>query len=819
MSDIYKNQEIIPVTIVDEMKNSYLTYAMSVIVSRALPDVRDGLKPVHRRILYSMNEMGLRADKDFKKCARIVGDVLGKFHPHGDQSVYEALVRMAQSFSLRYPVVNGQGNFGSVDGDPPAAMRYTEAKLQKIAETMLKDIKKETVDFQLNYDDSMEEPTVLPAGFPFLLVNGTSGIAVGMATNMPPHNMNEVLDATCAYIDNNDITIDELMEHVKGPDFPTGATIFGTNGIKKAYHTGKGKITVRAKFDIETTKSGRDVIVFTEIPYAVNKANLVAKIAQLINDKKIIGVSDLRDESDRKGMRVILELKRGVIPKIVLNRLFAHTALQSNFNVNNLALVDRKPQLLNLKQLILHFVNHRKEVVTRRVQFDLRKAEERAHILEGIKIALANIDEVIETIKKSPNVSEAKINLIKKFVLSELQAQAILDMRLQKLTSLETQKIINELEELKTLIAYYLDLLSNEGKLMGVIKDELGEIKEKFGNERETNILLGEIEDINIEDLITKEDVVVLISNRGFVKRVPLNAYKQQGRGGKGSSSAKLTNEDYIEHLFIASTHDYILFVTSEGKAYYLKVHEIPEASRIAKGAHLKSLLSISANEDISAVVSLSEFNSTTYVLMGTRNGVVKKVATSQFVNAKTRGIVAINLDPGDRLMNAELTNGENELFMVSRKGQVLRYNEASIRAMGRSSRGVRGLSLASGDELIAVLSCKDGEKLLLISEFGYGKRMDFDLMTPHGRGTKGQVGYKISEKTGEIIGAIAISPKNDIICITSQGIAIKTPADDIPAMGRSAMGVRIVNIHKPDFLVGIARVVSDDSENKTEDE
>ena len=810
-------ENIIPVAIEDEMKNSYLTYAMSVIVSRALPDVRDGLKPVHRRVLHSMNEMGLHANKDFKKCARIVGDVLGKFHPHGDQSVYDALVRMAQSFSLRYPVVNGQGNFGSVDGDPPAAMRYTEAKLQKIAEEMLRDIKKDTVDFQLNYDDSMTEPTVLPAGFPFLLVNGTSGIAVGMATNMPPHNLTEVINATSAYIDNNDITIDELMEHVTGPDFPTGATIFGTTGIKQAYHTGKGKITVRANADLETTKSGRDVIIFTEIPYAVNKANLVAKIAHLINEKKIVGVSDLRDESDRNGMRIVLELKRGAIPNIVLNRLYAHTALQSNFNVNNLALVDGKPQLLNLKQLISYYVAHRKEVVIRRTQFDLKKAEDRAHILEGLKIALANIDDVIETIKKSSNVAEAKINLIAKFKFSEVQAQAILDMRLQKLTNLETQKILDELADLMKLIEYFKNLLSNEGKLMDVINTELIEVKEKFGNERQTNIVLSEINNIDIEDLITKEEVVVLISSRGYVKRVPVKAYKNQGRGGKGSSSAKLANEDFLEHLFIASTHDFILFVSSEGKAYYLKVHEIPEASRTAKGSHIKSLISISANEDISAVVSLKEFNDQSFIVMGTRKGVVKKVKTSQFINAKKRGIVAINLDVGDRLMSAELTDGNNDLFMISRKGQVLRYSETNIRAMGRSSRGVRGINLSNSDELIAVLSRREDELMLLISEFGYGKRTDFDNISPHGRGTKGQIGYKVSEKTGEIIGAVAIKDGEDILCITSKGSAIKTTASGISVMGRTAMGVRIVNINKPDFLIGIARVVNSEEDSVEE--
>lgn len=815
MSDL-KNSGIIPLAFEEEMRNSYLTYAMSVIVSRALPDVRDGLKPVHRRILYSMYNMGLHYSKETRKCARIVGDVLGKYHPHGDASVYEALVRMAQDFSLRYPVVWGQGNFGSIDGDPPAAMRYTEAKLQKIADEMLRDLKKETVDFVPNYDESELEPTVLPAGIPFLLINGSSGIAVGMATNMPPHNLSEVLEGINAYIDNPEITIEDLMHYIKGPDFPTGATIFGTSEIKKAYKTGRGCVTIRAKCEIEITKTGKEMIVFKEIPYAVNKQNLVKKIEELRLDGVLDGVSSVEDESGRQEkVRIVIHLKSGAIPKVVLNQLYTHTQLQTNFNVYNLALVNGKPQVLNLKELIHHYVAHRKEVVTRRITYDLKQAEARAHILEGLKIALENIDEVIKTIKESKNTPEAKEKLIVKFSLSEIQAQAILDMKLQKLTSLETQKILEELNSLYQQIQYYKELLSNEGKLYGLMKQEFNEIKENFGNERSTEITFGEVENIDVEDLITKENMAVMISNKGFIKRIPVSAYKNQGRGGKGSSSAKLTEDDFIEHLFIATTHENLLFISSEGKAYYLKVHEIPEASRNAKGVQIKSLISISSTEDISAVISVKDFTEKIFLLLGTRNGVIKKLSIDLLKNAKKRGIAAISLDMGDRLISAELTSGSDDIFMVSRKGQILRYNEDSLRPSGRASRGVKGLgfSLNTDDELVAVLTGKEKEQMLLMTEFGYGKRMEFDEVSPHGRGTKGQIGYKITEKTGEIIGAIAVEEKQEILCITSQGIAIKTKCENINTMGRSTMGVRVVTIDRPDFLVGLARVAEEEEE------
>lgn len=806
-----EKSEVIPVAIEDEIKQSYLNYAMSVIVSRALPDVRDGLKPVHRRILFTMNEMGLRSDRTNKKCGRIVGDVLGKYHPHGDQSIYDALVRLAQPFSMRYPVVKGQGNFGSVDGDPPAAMRYTEAKMEAIAEEMLLDIKKETVDFGPNYDDTMQEPWVLPASIPYLLINGASGIAVGMATNIPPHNLREVADAVIALIENPDIDIKDLMQHVKGPDFPLGGIIFGRKGIRDAFKTGRGKITVRAKCVLETTKSGRDVIIVTEIPYMVNKANLVVRIAELVRNKKIDGISDLRDESDKSGIRIVIELKRGVTPKIILNQLFSHTALQQNFGVNNLALVNGKPKLLSLKELLFHFVEHRKDVIIRRTKYELRKAEERAHILEGLKIALENIDEVIRVIKASKTVDEARTELMGNFKLSEKQAQAILDMRLQKLTNLETQKILDELKEILERIAYLKDLLGSEDKILGLIKEETKAIAEKYGDDRRTQIVADEIEQIDIEDLIQKEDMVVLISNRGFIKRIPLSSYRSQGRGGKGSSSTTLKNEDFIEHIFIASTHDYILFITSEGKAYWMKVHEIPEGSKSSRGSSIKSLLTISPNEDITTVLALEEFSEDSFICMATSRGIIKKVQTCAFSNARTHGIIAIKLDSGDRLISAMLTDGKQDIIMVTRHGLSLRFNEMDIRATGRSSRGVKGMNLSEQDELAGVISVDSGEQIILVTEYGYGKRVDYDNFTSHGRGTKGQRAYKTTDKTGEVAHAISVNTSDDIVCITSQGNTIKLKIEEVPILGKTALGVKVVNIDKPDYLVGVARVVKDD--------
>jgi len=805
--------ELIPIPIETEVRTAYLNYAMSVIVSRALPDVRDGLKPVHRRILYSMEEMGIRSNTPFKKCGRIVGDVLGKYHPHGDQSIYDALVRLAQDFSLRYPVVQGQGNFGSVDGDPPAAMRYTESRLTKIAESIIEDIKKETVDFGPNYDDSMQEPQVLPGAFPFLLANGASGIAVGMATNMPPHNLNEIMAAVAAYIDNPDCTIEDLMTHMKGPDFPTGGLIFGRRGIRQAFKTGRGKIIVRGRFTIEVDKRGKETIIFSEIPYAVNKANLITRIAELVRDKVIDGISEIRDESDRDGIRIVIELKRGAFAKIVLNQLFSRTALQSSFGVINLALVRGRPETLNLKQLIQYFVEHRVDVVTRRTRFDLRKAEERAHILRGLVIALDNIDEVIAIIKKARNVDAAKNALMERFELSDAQSQAIVDMRLGKLTSLETEKILKELEEIESLIAHLKDLLAHPPKILALIKEESVALAEKFGDKRRTDIIADEVEEINIEDLIQKEEMVILISNLGYIKRVPASAYKSQNRGGKGSNSAKLAEDDFLNQLFIASTHDHVVFITNAGKAYWLKVHEIPEANRTSRGSHIKALLAISSDEEITTVVSLKDFSDTEYLLMATSGGVVKKVATSSFKNAKTRGIIAIRLDEGDHLVSATLTSGEDEIMLITRHGRALRMHERDIRAQGRASRGVTGIRLTSGDELAGALRVNDEAKILVMTECGYGKRVNFSEFTPHGRATGGQRIYTLGDKTGELVGLITVKDSDEVVCITSQGKTLRVRSDAISQMGRSAQGVRILNIDKPDMLIGLDTVAQEDAD------
>ncbi len=803
----------LPIAIEEEVKTAYLNYAMSVIVSRALPDVRDGLKPVHRRLLYAMDELGLKPGAATKKCARITGDAMGKYHPHGDLSLYDALVRMAQTFSLRYPLVHGQGNFGSVDGDPAAASRYTEAKLSRIGDELLSDLDKETVDFVPNYDESLREPSVLPAAVPNLLVNGSSGIAVGMATNMPPHNLREVAAAVAAYIDDPEITIDGLMRHVTGPDFPTGGIIFGKRGIREAYVTGRGKLTVRGKFGLETLKGGKEQIVFTEIPYTVNKATLVAKIAELIRDKIVEGVGDVRDESDREGMRVVIELKRGAVAKLILNRLFAHTQLQTTFGVINLALVGGMPKTLSLKDLIKYFVEHRVDVVTRRTKYELRKAEERAHILEGLVIAIENIDEVVRIIKASRSVDAAKAALMERFSLSEVQSQAIIDMRLGRLTGLEIEKLRAELAEIRAKIAYYRDLLAHPEKVLGVIKDETKVIADKFGDERKTEIVLDEVEAINIEDLITKEEMVILFSNKGFVKRVPVSAYRSQGRGGKGSNSASLLEDDFIEQIFVANTHDYIMYISSAGKAYWQKVHEIPEASRGARGAHLKSLLAIGANEDITTVVDLKGFTNDTFLFFGTLRGVVKKVATSQFVNAKTRGIIAINLDDGDRLVSACRTHGANEVVLITRQGQALRISETTVRVMGRSSRGVCGIRLSDSDELNAMLRVNEGEQMLLISEHGYGKRIDYDNFNAHGRATRGQRIYEPDEKSGEIVCAVTIREEDDVVIMTSLGKTLKLKAADVRLCGKTARGVHIVNIDSPDFVVGMDRIINEDEE------
>ena len=809
MSDV--KSRTISTPIEEEVRTSYLTYAMSVIVSRALPDVRDGLKPVHRRILFGMNEMGLHADKPHKKCARIIGDVLGKYHPHGDLAIYDSLVRLAQDFNMRYPVVDGQGNFGSVDGDPPAAVRYTEARMNRIAEEMLRDINKDTVDFGPNYDGSQTEPLVLPAAFPFLLANGSSGIAVGMATNIPPQNLREICAAIVKLIDDPATPAEELLKLVRGPDFPTGGIILGRKGIRDAYLTGRGKVIVRSKVTVESSSAGRDSIIVTEIPYQVNKSALIIRIADLVKEKKIDGIVDLNDESDRHGMRIVIDLRKGVSPKVILNQLFAHTQMQTAFGVNNLALVKGLPKTLSLQQMLQYFIAHRQEVVTRRTRFDLARAEERAHILQGLKIALDNIDEVIAIIKKSANAEAARLGLIERFAFSEKQAQAILDMRLQRLTSLEVQKIVDELTEVLALIEHLKDLLSSEQKILGVVKEETEEISKKFGDDRRTEIVEEEAEEINVEDLITEEDMAILISNRGYIKRIPVTAYRRQGRGGKGSSSALLKEDDFIEQFFIASTHDFVLFITNQGKAYWVKVHEIPESSRQAKGQSIKVLLSLGSEEEITAVVSLRNFTDERFVLMATRRGVVKKVAISDFANAKTRGIVAINLDQGDGLVTALLTSGKNEVVLVTRKGNALRFGEEAVRAMGRASHGVQGIRLSDKDELAGVAMVVEGEQMLLLSEFGFGKRTAYDNFSPHGRGTRGQICYRVTEKTGELVGVLSVNDKDDLVCITSQGNALKLRLTEVSTLGKNAMGVRIVNITKPDVVVGVARVVKED--------
>ena len=805
---------LIPIPIETEVKRAYIDYSMSVIVSRALPDVRDGLKPVHRRILYSMEEKNLRYSGPTRKCAKIVGDVLGSYHPHGDASVYDALVRLGQDFSLRYPVIHPQGNFGTIGGAPPAAYRYTEAKMARLAESMVEDIKKDTVDFIPNFDDSTQEPTVLPGKFPFLLANGSSGIAVGMATNMPPHNLREIAQAVSAYIDNPDITIDELSKYIKGPDFPTGGIIFGKKGIRQAFKTGRGKILVRGRFNIEVDKKGKETIIFTEVPYQVNTTALVAKIGELAREKVIEGIAAVNDEtSDRAGLRLVIELKRGAIAKVVLNQLFSKTALQSSFGVINLALVDGRPQTLTLKQLVGYFVAHRQEVVTRRVRFDLKKAEERAHILRALIVAIDNIDEVIKIIRGSRDTASAKNALMERFSFDDIQAQAIVDMQLKRLTSLEIEDLRKELRELELLIEHLKDLLAHPEKILALIKQETDELAEKFGDDRRTDIVSDEVEEINIEDLIKKEQMVVLVSNLGYIKRVPVTAYKRQNRGGKGSNSAALVEDDFIDQIFTASTHDYIMFITNEGKAYWVKVHEIPEASRTSRGSHIKSLLAVSSDEEITTIVSLKEFSSDSYLLMATAGGIVKKVQTDSFQNAKTRGIIAIKLDEGDKLVSAILTTGQDELMLVTRHGQALRVSETEIRDQGRASHGVIGIRLSGGDELTGALRINGG-KLIVMSENGYGKRVDFSEFSPHGRGTGGQKVYTVTEKTGEVVGLLAVADDDEIVCITGQGKTIRVQVASINVMGRAAQGVKILDIESPDQLIGLDVVAREDKED-----
>ncbi len=805
---------IIKIPIENEVKQAYIDYSMSVIVQRALPDVRDGLKPVHRRILYAMDELHLVNGGPTRKCAKIVGDVLGKYHPHGDASVYDALVRLGQDFAQRYTIITPQGNFGTIAGDPAAAYRYTEAKMAKIAEEMVKDIDKDTVDMVPNFDETVKEPTVLPGKFPFLLCNGTTGIAVGMATNMPSHNLREVAAAVAAYIDNPEITVDELLHYIKGPDFPTGGIIYGREGFRKAYRTGRGKVVIRSKFTIETSKNGKESIVFTEVPYGVNTTNIIKKIKELARDKAIDGITDANDEtSDRVGMRLVIGLKRGAVPKIVLNQLFLKTELQSNFGIINLALVNGRPQVLTLKQLIKCFVDHRDEVVTRRTQFDLRKALERAHILEALIIAVDAIDEVIAIIRRSRDVQDAKNGLMQRFNFDDVQAQAIVDMQLKRLTHLQIDELKKEMAELQALIAHLRDLLEHHEKILAIVKDETNEMAAKYGDDRKTDIIADEVEEINMEDIIKEEEVVVMISKLGYIKRVPLNLYKLQGRGGKGSFSANLIEDDYISQIFIATTHSFITFISNEGKAYWIKVHEIPEASRLSRGANIKSLLMVSANEEIASIVTMKDYTDNQYIFMATANGVVKKCQTTEFANAKTRGIIAIKLRPGDKIVSSILTSGNNEIMLVTRRGQALRIAEEEVRPMGRASSGVTGIRLSEGDEVAAAICVQADRAALVITEKGVGKRVSFDEFSAHGRGTGGQRIFGNIEGRGEIVGALPVADDDELVCMTGQGKTLRVKVSSIGVQGRAASGSRVINIDEPDYLVGFDRIAQDNAE------
>ena len=811
------NGRVINADISEEMRVSYINYAMSVIVSRALPDARDGLKPVHRRILYDMYELGIRYNTPNKKCARIVGDVLGKYHPHGDASVYDALVRLGQDFSLRYPVVAPQGNFGSIDGDPPAAMRYTEARMSRIGEEMLVDIQKDTVDFIPNYDDSTEEPSVLPAAFPFLMTNGSSGIAVGMATNMAPHNLSEIVNGICAYIDNPDITIPELMEHVKGPDFPSAGIICGKKGIMDAFTTGRGKVIIRSRYEIEENAKGHDAIIFTELPYQVNKAELVKKIDDLRKDNIIPNIHAVRDESGRDGIRVVIELKQGAVPKIVLNMLFSRTALQSNFNVYNLALYEGKPMLMTLKDMIRIYVEHREQVIARRTRYDLKKAEERAHILLGLKTGLENIDEVVRIIKESDDNTMASLELQRAFGLDKLQADAIIDMKLGRLSHLETDKILSELADLEAKIAYYKDLLSDEKKVLGVVKDEIRVIGDKYGDRRRTEIIEQELDDSSPEDFIKKEEVVISISKKGFAKRLSADEYKAQGRGGKGTIGAKLVDGDYVDHLFICSSHDQVMFVSNLGKAYYIKAYEIPEGAKNSKGANIKNFIQIENNEKITNIVTFSEFEEDVCLLMVTKQGVAKKVKFMDFINAKARGVKAIILDEDDELISSDFVREEDDVMIVTKNGKGLRVNASEIRTMGRATHGVRGIKLIGGDEVVGVVPVDNSKRILMITANGKGKQVRFDQFIAHGRGTMGQKIYTV-EDSG-LIGAVAVDDDTDIVFITLKGQTIRVHAKDISIQGRAAMGVKVATFKKSGDKVNAIAVTSyqDDEPEETE--
>lgn len=813
-----KQEKIIPVNIENQMKSAYIDYSMSVIVSRALPDVRDGLKPVHRRILYGMYDLGILSNRPYKKSARIVGEVLGKYHPHGDSSVYDAMVRMAQVWSLRYPLIDGQGNFGSIDQDPPAAMRYTEARLRKIAEEMLVDIEKDTVDFQNNFDDSLQEPTVLPAKLPNLLVNGSSGIAVGMATNMPPHNLKEVVDGCIAYIDNKEITVAELMNYIKGPDFPTGGIIYGYDGVREAYETGRGRIILRGTTKIEE-ENGRERIVVTSIPYQVNKAEMIKRTAELVNEKKIEGINDIRDESDREGLRIVYELKREANTNVVLNQLYQHTPLQTSFNVNNIALVNGRPLTLNLKELIVHFIDHRHNVVIRRTKFELNEAEKRAHVLEGLLIALDNIDEVIALIRSSADTEVAKDGLMEKFGLTEIQAKAILAMRLSTLTGLERNKLQQEYEELRRMIDYYHEILSSEDMRMDIIKKELLELKDKYGDEPRTEIEYTS-QDFRLEDTIADDSVVVTISHLGYIKRTPLREYRRQKRGGQGAKGSDIREEDFVEHLFVATNHNYLLLFTEKGKCFWLRVFEIPEGVKTSKGRAIQNLINLEPDDKIRAYINLKslsdpEYINNNYIILCTSKGVIKKTSLEAYSRPRNNGINAINIREGDHLLEAKLTNGTSEIIMALRSGRAIRFSETKVRPMGRTATGVRGVTLAHENDEVIGMICIDSHDydILVVSEKGYGKRSSLDDYRETNRGGKGVKTLNITEKTGDLIAIINVKDSDDLMIINKNGILIRIPVADLRIQGRATQGVKLINLRENDEIAAVARVEPEEDE------
>ena len=817
-----EGEKLIPINIEDEMKSAYIDYSMSVIVSRALPDVRDGLKPVHRRVLYGMHELGVKSNTAHKKSARIVGEVLGKYHPHGDTSVYDTMVRMAQEWSLRYMLVDGQGNFGSIDGDSPAAMRYTEARMRKISEDMLADIDKETVDHKLNFDDTLKEPTVLPTRIPGLLVNGASGIAVGMATNMPPHNLSEVVDGITAYIDDNSIEIDALMQHIKAPDFPTGGIIYGYDGVKEAFETGRGRIVMRAKANIEEV-NGRECIIVNEIPYQVNKADMIKKTADLVNDKKLEGISTIRDESDRNGMRIVYVLKRDAIPNIVLNKLFKYTALQSSFSVNNIALVNGRPEMLNLKDMIHHFVEHRHEVVVRRTKYELRKAEERAHILEGLIIASDNIDEVIKIIRGSSNPDEAREKLIKRFELSDIQAKAIVEMRLRQLTGLEQDKLRSEYEALMETIEDLKDILDKKDRRMQIIKDELLVVKDKYGDERRSVIEYAG-GDLSIEDMIPNEQVVITISHAGYIKRTSLTEYRTQNRGGVGQKASTTRNEDFLEHLFVGTNHQYMLFFTQKGKCFWMRVYEIPEGSKTSKGRAIQNLINIEQDDKVKAFICTQnlkdeDYINAHYVIMATKKGQVKKTSLEQYSRPRTNGINAITIREGDELLEAKLTTGESQVMLALKSGKAIRFEEAKTRPMGRGASGVRGITLAhEEDAVIGMISVNDMESnILVVSENGYGKRSSLEDYRITNRGGKGVKTISITDKTGHLVSIKNVTDEDDLMIINKSGIAIRMAVEDLRVMGRATQGVKLINLKGSDSIAAVAKVMKEEEEESAE--